>query len=145
MLNVFVLKGLSDSGKTTTLKLVDELLKEKYNKPKAYASKYSNGKSKDYWVIYDLNVNGKTIRVGLETGGDDYRYVRKDRETFLSHNCEIIFCACHPSGKTLEEIIEYKNHGGTVKFIETLREPNKTKSDAKNKADALKLIQMAGL
>ena len=145
MLNIFVLKGLSDSGKTTTLKLVDDLLNKKYSNPKPIDSKYSNNKPKDFWVIYDLNVNGKMIRVGLETGGDDYRYVRKDRDTFLSHNCEIIFCACHPSGKTLQEVNEYKNHGGTVTFIETIREPDKTKSDAKNKADALKLIQMAGL
>ena len=145
MLNIFVLKGLSDSGNTTTLKLVYDLLKEKYNNPEPIDSKYSNNKPKDFWVIYDFNVNGKMIRVGLETGGDDYRYVRKDRDTFLSHNCKIIFCACHPSGKTLQEVNEYKNHGGTVTFIETIREPDKTKSDAKNKANALKLIQMAGL
>lgn len=145
MLNIFVLKGLSDSGKTTTLKLVDDLLNKKYSNPKPIDSKYSNNKPKDFWVIYDLNVNGKIIRVGLETGGDDYGYIYEDVKRFLLKKCEIIFCACHPSGKTLEAINTYKYHGGTVTFIETIREPDKTKSDAKNKADALKLIQMAGL
>ena len=145
MLNIFVLKGVSDSGKTTTLKLVDDLLNKKYSNPEPIASKYSNNKPKDFWVIYDLNVNGKIIRVGLETGGDDHGYIYEDVKRFLLKKCEIIFCACHPSGKTLEAINTYKYHGGTVTFIETMKEPDKAKSDAKNKADALKLIQMAGL
>ena len=145
MLKVFVLKGVKYTGKTATLKIVNELLEKKYPSLNCIDFKQSKNAQQDFWGIYDLNVNGKMIRVGLETGGDDYRYVRKDREMFLSHNCEIIFCACHPSGKTLQEVNEYKNHGGTVTFIETIKESDKTKSDAKNKADALKLIQMAGL
>ena len=145
MLKVFVLKGVKYTGKTATLKLVNELLKKKYPSLNRIDFKQSKNAQQDFWGIYDLNVNGKMIRVGLETGGDDYRYIYEDVKRFLLKKCEIIFCACHPSGKTLEAINTYKYHGGTVTFIETIKEPDKTKSDAKNKADALKLIQMAGL
>lgn len=145
MLNIFVLKGVKYTGKTATLKIVNELLEKKYPSLNCIDFKQSKNAQQDFWGIYDLNVNGKMIRVGLETGGDDYGYIYEDVKRFLLKKCEIIFCACHPSGKTLEAINTYKYHGGTVTFIETIREPDKTKSDAKNKADALKLIQMAGL
>ncbi len=145
MLNIFVLKGVKYTGKTATLKLVNELLKKKYPSLNCIDFKQSKNAQQDFWGIYDLNVNGKMIRVGLETGGDDHGYIYEDVKRFLLKKCEIIFCACHPSGKTLEAINTYKYHGGTVTFIETIKEPDKTKSDAKNKANALKLIQMAGL
>ena len=145
MLNIFVLKGVKYTGKTATLKLVNELLKKNYPSLNRIDFKQSKNAQQDFRVIYDLNVNGKIIRVGLETGGDDHGYIYEDVKRFLLKKCEIIFCACHPSGKTLEAINTYKYHGGTVTFIETIKEPDKTKSDAKNKADALKLIQMAGL
>ena len=145
MLKVFVLKGVKYTGKTATLKLVNELLKKKYPSLNCIDFKQSKNAQQDFWGIYDLNVNGKMIRVGLETGGDDHGYIYEDVKRFLLKKCEIIFCACHPSGKTLEAINTYKYHGGTVTFIETIKEPDKTKSDAKNKANALKLIQMAGL
>ena len=145
MLKVFVLKGVKYTGKTATLKLVNELLKKNYPSLNRIDFKQSKNAQQDFGGIYDLNVNGKIIRVGLETGGDDHGYIYEDVKRFLLKKCEIIFCACHPSGKTLEAINTYKYHGGTVTFIETIREPDKTKSDAKNKADALKLIQMAGL
>ena len=145
MLNIFVLKGVKYTGKTATLKIVNELLEKKYPSLNCIDFKQSKNAQQDFWGIYDLNVNGKMIRVGLETGGDDYGYIYEDVKRFLLKKCEIIFCACHPSGKTLEAINTYKYHGGTVTFIETIKEPDKTKSDAKNKADALKLIQMAGL
>lgn len=145
MLNIFVLKGVKYTGKTATLKIVNELLEKKYPSLNCIDFKQSKNAQQDFWGIYDLNVNGKMIRVGLETGGDDYGYIYEDVKRFLLKKCEIIFCACHPSGKTLEAINTYKYHGGTVTFIETIKEPDKTKSDAKNKANALKLIQMAGL
>ena len=145
MLNIFVLKGVKYTGKTATLKIVKELLEKKYPSLNCIDFKQSKNAQQDFWGIYDLNVNGKMIRVGLETGGDDYGYIYEDVKRFLLKKCEIIFCACHPSGKTLEAINTYKYHGGTVTFIETIKEPDKTKSDAKNKANALKLIQMAGL
>ena len=145
MLNIFVLKGVKYTGKTATLKLVNELLEKKYPSLNCIDFKQSKNAQQDFWGIYDLNVNGKMIRVGLETGGDDHGYIYEDVKRFLLKKCEIIFCACHPSGKTLEAINTYKYHGGTVTFIETIKEPDKTKSDAKNKANALKLIQMAGL
>ena len=145
MLNIFVLKGVKYTGKTATLKLVNELLKKKYPSLNCIDFKQSKNAQQDFWGIYDLNVNGKMIRVGLETGGDDHGYIYEDVKRFVLKKCEIIFCACHPSGKTLEAINTYKYHGGTVTFIETIKEPDKTKSDAKNKANALKLIQMAGL
>ena len=145
MLNIFVLKGVKYTGKTATLKLVNELLKKKYPSLNCIDFKQSKNAQQDFWGIYDLNVNGKMIRVGLETGGDDHGYIYEDVKRFVLKKCEIIFCACHPSGKTLEAINTYKYHGGTVTFIETMKEPDKAKSDAKNKANALKLIQMAGL
>ena len=145
MLKVFVLKGVKYTGKTATLKIVKELLEKKYPSLNCIDFKQSKNAQQDFWGIYDLNVNGKMIRVGLETGGDDHGYIYEDVKRFLLKKCEIIFCACHPSGKTLEAINTYKYHGGTVTFIETIKEPDKTKSDAKNKANALKLIQMAGL
>ena len=145
MLKVFVLKGVKYTGKTATLKIVKELLEKKYPSLNCIDFKQSKNAQQDFWGIYDLNVNGKIIRVGLETGGDDHGYIYEDVKRFLLKKCEIIFCACHPSGKTLEAINTYKYHGGTVTFIETIKESDKTKSDAKNKANALKLIQMAGL
>ena len=83
MLNIFVLKGVKYTGKTATLKLVNELLKKKYPSLNCIDFKQSKNAQQDFWGIYDLNVNGKMIRVGLETGGDDHGYIYEDVKRFL--------------------------------------------------------------
>ena len=62
MLKVFVLKGVKYTGKTATLKLVNELLKKNYPSLNRIDFKQSKNAQQDFWGIYDLNVNGKIIR-----------------------------------------------------------------------------------
>lgn len=92
-MKIIALTGISNSGKTLTLRMVyDFLQKNKTNTIKPFDRK---------WGIERRGVfkyNGKTV--GITTRGDTEDILNEDF-TWMG-KCDIYVCACHPSGKTIK-------------------------------------------
>jgi len=117
-MKVIALKGEKDSGKSTTLKKVHELLMAAGGEQERYCYKDLEGNSKDLRDV--INFAGK--KIGIVTQGD---YGKDYEETYKGENepsrtslsvrdhlfllialeCDIAICAC-TTGKNIEEDIK---------------------------------------
>jgi hypothetical protein len=113
MPKIYALKGRHNSGKTTTLILLETTLIAKY--PSNLIA-FRTGVV-DITVIID--VNGQ--RIGIACGGDSEAIVLKNLKILTTYNCDIIFCATRSRGKTVAAVnsysathavhFEHKQHG----------------------------------
>lgn len=90
MKQLFVLQGTQNSGKTTTIKILNELLlvlKSSYELSKSNFDE----KNHDFNAIYIKN--GK--KIGITSSGDTYDLVNDRLLEFDKEDCEICICACH--------------------------------------------------
>ena len=142
MPTAYALQGTHDSGKTSTLKRVNEILRKKYTVIAVIEDYFNSSRNPDYQGIYDIKVNDKTIRIGIISGGDEWECIRKILQHFQRHQCEIVFCACRSQGKTVAEI---KNNYPQSYFLQKDRESNPSKQAQADERAALELIKMAGL
>lgn len=101
MPTIYALKGRHDSGKTTTLKLLETTLISKYLSHKII---YRTGAT-DIVVIMDINGQ----RLGISSGGDSESIVLKNLNKLISHNCDYIFCATRSRGKTVAAVKGFSN------------------------------------
>ena len=106
-MNILALQGKSGKGKTTTLNLLIEKLKEndaetKFCKEIPY---------KDKCVILDY----KEKKVGITTRGDA-KYCLEDDFNLLGDDCDIYVCAVRTKGETVE-FVEEKSKGDTLVFF----------------------------
>ena len=142
MATAYALQGTHDSGKTSALKRVNEILRKKYTVIAVIEDYFNSSRNPDYQGIYDIKVNDKTIRIGIISGGDEWECIRKILQHFQRHQCEIVFCACRSQGKTVAEI---KNNYPQSYFLQKDRESNPSKQAQADERAALGLIKMAGL
>ena len=142
MPTAYALQGSHDSGKTSTLKRVNEILRKKYTVINTIKDESNSLGNPDYECIYDIKVNDKTIRIGIISGGDEWECIRKILQHFQRHQCEIVFCACRSRGKTVAEV---KNNYPQSYFLQKDRESNPSKRAQADERAALGLIKMAGL
>jgi len=91
---VIALRGVGDSGKSTTIKMVYSLLSEEC---KLQILEEYDGVV-DQWVIFKLN--GK--KVGIESQGDPGSRLERTLRHFKDEGCDIIVCATRTRGKTNE-------------------------------------------
>jgi len=127
---IYALKGRHNSGKTTTLKLLETMLVSKYL---LTTQVYRTGTG-DITVV--MNINGQ--RVGIASGGDSEAIVLTNLKTLISYKCDIIFCATRSRGKTVSAVNSYAlSH--TIHF--ELKKPNLHNDSA----IASKLMGLAGL
>ena len=144
MVKIFVLQGVHDSGKTSTLTLLNELLRKKYPNIEGNPKCSTRGKYKDFQVIYTLTVNGKELRIGIKTDGDNGDAVYGDVGSLVDNKCNIIFCTCRSYGGTVEAIESFSKEAD-VTFVKKTREADEAKRRKVNTADAQKLLALAGL
>lgn len=90
-MRIIALQGKSNSGKTTTLKLLIDLMSEKYN-----VIEKSNNRGFDCWVKF--KVSDKIVAIG--TAGDLDSIIENALSAIGS--CDIFVCAVHSYGKTVE-------------------------------------------
>jgi len=144
MVKMFVLQGVHDSGKTSTLTLLNELLRKKYPNIEGNPKCSTRGKYKDFQVIYTLTVNGKELRIGIKTDGDNGDAVYGDVGSLVDDECNIIFCTCRSYGGTVEAIESFSKEAD-ITFVKKTREADESKRRKVNTADAQKLLALAGL
>ena len=138
MVKIFVLQGVHDSGKTSTLDMVDKLLHEKYPKLVVKEEEFN------YWIMYELQVHGRSVYVGVKADGDDSKIIREDINCLLECECEIIFCACRSKGHTVEAVKRFSKEAD-ITFVKKTLEADESKQRKVNTADAQKLLALAGL
>lgn len=144
MVKMFVLQGVHDSGKTSTLTILDELLRKKYPNIEGNPKCSTRGKYKDFQVIYTLTVNGKELRIGIKTDGDNGDAVYGDVGWLVDNKCNIIFCTCRSYGSTVEAVKRLSEEAD-VTFVKKTLEADEAKRRKVNTADAQKLLALAGL
>ena len=144
MVKMFVLQGVYDSGKTSTLTILNDLLREKYPDIDGNPKCSTRGKYKDFQVIYTLTVNGKKQYIGIKTDGDNGDAVYGDVGWLVDNKCNIIFCSCRSYGGTVEAIKRFSEEAD-VTFVKKTLEADESKQRKVNTADAQKLLALAGL
>lgn len=114
--NIIALQGNPRTGKTKTIGILYGLMKE--NGFSVKKDKYKKG-SRDFFVLFEKE--GR--KIGISTYGDTPYQVGHRIEFFVKLNCEIIVCACHENGTTVQALV---TPGYSIELVP------KTVSDDKN-------------
>lgn len=137
MNTIIALKGKGNTGKSTTIRLLHELL-------------LLNG----YQLINsDLHVNGgdfiavfskKGKRIGVTSSGDTYDLVRNHLQELINANCNICVCACRtydriPPG-TNAAIIEFTKYNNI--FVVKNQDENPATQLTTNMNDSTELLSI---
>jgi hypothetical protein len=136
MKTVIALSGPPDTGKSSTLTKVYELLRAKH--PEAPLSH----EILNHDVRAIIVINGH--KIGLESQGDPGgRLTRGSISMFVREECEIIVCATRTRGQTVEAVENLKPQF-SIKWIQKLRDADESQREQINNtlaSDILKQIQ----
>ncbi len=139
MKQISVLQGVSGVGKTATIKIVFELLQEKYPNVEVKRLMRTGKNINDIKIV--LYIDG--LIVGIESQGDPNSRLKKSLEEFELLNCDRIICAARTSGMTVDWVNYYKARY-KINFI--TQQVNQSSSQlTSNKKMAQKIIAMVGL
>jgi hypothetical protein len=133
---IFTLRGRSNIGKTTTIKEVYRLLKEKHPnliKNELILPKYPQG-DEDIKVIIAID----EIKIGIESQGDPGSRLQESLKDFVEENCTIILCVARTRGKTNDLIEVYSN---LFKIVWIRKEIDKQNKDECNQKQAIEIIK----
>ena len=96
MAKLLALQGTGNVGKTTTLRLLIDTIRQSY--PSAHEQILIQGK-RDTQVVFDPV---KKMKIGIETQGDPNSRLEDSLEDFKNMKCDVIFCACRTDGMTVK-------------------------------------------
>ncbi|MBR1721108.1 MAG: zeta toxin family protein [Treponema sp.] len=143
---IICLQGSPNTGKSYTIITLWKLILEKYKNDKDddYVQFYADTDNYDFVGII-TSVNGH--KIGINSRGDDPRWIERWNKKLADNNCDIIFCACHSYGKTEEAVIDFAKNGYEVEFIkkDTEESDSEKKQKTMNKTQAKELLETAGL
>ena len=106
MKQIYVLQGPHDSGKTSTVREIYNIINQKYPN----ATEMRIHKKNNAWdITYILEIvdeeKGK-IKIGINSGGDALGCIYEPLNTFNSEGCDLIFCACSSTYGQMTEFID---------------------------------------
>lgn len=127
------LYGKSNIGKTEAIRLVFELIKEKYPDLK-YDPDYQPILSNDGDISVIVIVNG--IKIGIESQGDPNSRIFVSIPIFINLNCDVILCATRTRGATVQ-IIEGLKNDFQINWIEKKQVDDSKLQFAENKKSAI--------
>ncbi|MBQ9281451.1 MAG: hypothetical protein IJ207_04545 [Treponema sp.] len=143
---IICLQGSPNTGKSYTIITLWKLILEKYKNDKDddYVQFFADTDNYDFVGII-TSVNGH--KIGINSRGDDPRWIERWNKKLADNNCDIIFCACHSYGKTEEAVIDFAKNGYEVEFIkkDTEESDSEKKQKTMNKTQAKELLETAGL
>ena len=140
---IICLQGKFDSGKTHTMKRLVKSLLQTYKNNSIDDVEYLLDISDSDFVRTIENVNGK--KVGINSRGDDWKFIKRWIEILYENKCNIIFCTCHSYGRTEEVIQEFgKAKKYEVIFVKKERETIKSKQKTAEETAVKELIEKAG-
>ena len=137
MNTIIALRGRGNSGKSSTIRLLYNLLL--LNRYQLISSNF-NATGGDYIAVFSKN--GKLI--GVTSSGDTYDLVHDRLEELVNSNCNICVCACRtfdriPPG-TNAAIIEFTNY--TNQFVEKTVDDSDATQATTNMNDARNLLSI---
>lgn len=133
MSRIIALKGRGNSGKTTTIKLLPNIL---------FAHGYSRvaGMFQQHGSDFlDIFENGKH-RVGVTSSGDSYDLVHDRLTDLVNAKCDVCVCACRTSGGTHTAIYDFT--GYTSHFESKTYATSPAQEPTVNASDANKLFSL---
>lgn len=136
MRHLFALQGVGNCGKSDTLIYLFQALQTKY--PTATIQTF-NHRTKDIEIIM-RGVNG--LVVGIESHGDPNSRLQKSLRAFAEAKCDIIFCACHKRGMTVDWVNALSTAYSIHFIVQTKVSDN---YGATNTATTSLLMQQAGI
>jgi len=143
---IYALQGVGNKGKSTTLLTMCNRLESGNGKPLTAIEYTSRNKVKDKSIIL-TDIRERTSntlkKVGITSHGDIADRIKRAIDEFLSNNCDIIFCACHLSGNTVDCVNSYTQHN--INFIPQVIDNNTATQSQTNMNTADNLIMQAGL
>ncbi len=143
MATIIALKGRHQSGKTPTLKLLEQVVCDKYTgSVKILHEERDIGGSKDIFVV--LEING-SLTIGIYSLGDYADAIRTHIEIAMSYHCDEIFCACRIRGRTTDAVKSFESGVVKVTLMRKIYEPDKSKQPLANKNQVNDLMLSAGL
>lgn len=101
---IIALQGKGDTGKTTTLKMLIEIIKQN-----GHVVTTLKQYKKDIVIVAEIN--GKNI--GVTTRGDFKSYLATDFAEFEKWSCGLCVCACRCKGDTVDFLKE-QSKGNTL-------------------------------
>lgn len=118
-LEVYVLAGASNAGKTTTLNHLAWLVANSKPHPSNLGGTVpqafgANGNQQDAQYCFSVQIGGKTIVVGISTKGDRGKEIKDGFTFFDSYNCDICFIASKTSGSSVKEVEKQAQKRGIV-------------------------------
>jgi hypothetical protein len=116
MKRIIVLKGISNTGKTTKINQISDWIIRKYAIPNTIGLDITNFE-KDTIGILKIN----NLLVGINTAGDDDECIKQIDA--IAPNCDILICSCRTQGVTYQHI--YKNYNRSSGWLETIIYVNK--------------------
>ena len=137
MKKIIALWGAGQRGKTSTIKMVYDILLRKYAKIIDYFPSEHD--------IKILMQDVKKLIVGIESQGDPNTRLKDSLKDFDKAGCDIIFCATRTCGMTVDWVEKYSKKYDIIYFEQTIVENDEYQQEKSNKAMAEKLIAEAGL
>ncbi len=133
MSRIIALKGRGNSGKTTTINMLPNiLLANGYSRVAGMFQQHGG----DFLDVFE---NGKQ-RVGITSSGDTYDLVHDRLTDLINAKCDVCVCACRTSGGTHTAI--YNFTGYTSHFEQKTYASNPAQEPIVNAADANKLFSL---
>jgi hypothetical protein len=137
MNTIIALRGRGNSGKSTTIRLLHDLLLQN-----GYQLVKSNFNTAGGDFIAVFSKNGKLI--GVTSSSDTYDLVHARLEELINESCNICVCACRtfdriPPG-TNAAIIEFNNYQN--QFVEKMIDENGITQTATNMGDVNRLLSI---
>lgn len=111
MKRIIILKGVSNTGKTTKINQIADWIIRKYDIPNTIGLDVTDfGKD----TIGLLKVN--KLVIGINTAGDDDVCIKQI--DMIAPKCNILICSCRTKGVTYQHI--YKNYNRISGWLETI-------------------------
>lgn len=125
---IYALQANNNQGKTTTITILHDLMRETGDY--TVVKERHRADSKEFAVI--LSWNG--IRIGISTYGDSRGDICRKLDVFVEEHCQVIVCACHEEGATVDTILSYGRYRHV--FVPKTRHPNEREHNWCNTLDA---------
>ena len=128
--------GASKQGKTSTIKLLIEIIKQRNSGAKL---------DRPITGVYDIRVIitlTSGIKIGIETAGDPGSPLEESRDEFVKNNCDVIICCTRTKGKT-ERLVDNLaiKHKYEIVWVTNYRS-NELRIDKLNQLSAEKFYEL---
>lgn len=115
-MKTFVLQGASNTGKSTSIQQLFNLLSQDDFFTKVDRSKHF--RSIDFYACFSYisKNDGKKKILGLSSFGDNFESMKNSFDYFNEKNCDIVLTACRMSGQTIDFLKEYLSEYKLIKI-----------------------------